>query len=154
MRAISSLVKKLAANYPDLKFAIAKTAHWSSTEKTVYYNPEEPHASWTLLHETAHALLNHDNYCRDIDLLKMERDAWNYANGTLAPVYGIAIATNFIEVHLDTYRDWLHAKSTCPTCSSTGFEHRKHSYRCLHCGSAWRTNAGTAAQIRRYVTTK
>lgn len=150
MRSTSSLVAKLANNHPGITFALGTTAHWSGDEHTVHYNPTEPHANWVLLHETAHALLEHQDYARDIDLVKMERDAWDYAAQTLAPQYGIAIANSFVDEQLDTYRDWLHTKSTCPTCQSTGYEAARQRYTCVHCGATWQTNTGIDTEIRRF----
>lgn len=153
MLAISSLVKKLTRDYPALTFAHGQTAHWSSTEHTVWYTTDEPHADWVLLHETAHGLLRHANYAYDIELVRFEKDAWQYAVQTLAPRYNLVIDPDFIEAHLDTYRDWLHAKSTCPACQSSGYEARTRQYQCLQCGTSWRTNAGLTSRIRRRVTT-
>lgn len=151
MPAISSLTQKLAANYPSLTFFADATAHWSAETRTVHYDAAEPHADWILLHETSHALLGHTDYMRDIDLLKIEREAWNYAVRELAPQYDITIDPEFIETQLDTYRDWLHAKSTCPTCESSGVETQKHQYTCLHCSTTWQTNTGIDVGIRRYI---
>lgn len=153
MPAISSLVKKLAADYPGVSFEEASRAHWSPTNHTVYYSPAETHPDCILLHETSHALLNHQQYYRDIELLKIERAAWTHAATVLAPLYGVTISAEFIEAQLDTYRDWLHTKSTCPSCHSNGLEQDKLKYFCLHCGTAWRTNVGVDVGIRRFATT-
>lgn len=153
MHATSSLAQKLAHNYPELKFAEDPYAHWSPASRTVYYDPHEPHAEWILLHEAAHGLLSHQDYIRDIELLTMERHAWHYAAAILAPQFDITIDEEFIEHHIDTYRDWLHAKSTCPSCQSTGYEAARQRYSCLHCGVTWHTNTGIDTQIRRFATT-
>lgn len=153
MPAISSLVKKLISSHPELSFEAADRAHWSAKNRTVYYCSSEPHAEFIVLHETAHALLNHQQYYRDIDLLKIERAAWTHAATVLAPLYSMTIDPEFIEAQLDTYRDWLHAKSTCPACHSNGFEQHKLSYLCLHCGTTWHTNVGVDVGIRRFATT-
>ena len=151
MPAISSLIQRLVADYPQITFVEGATPHWSVQQRTVTYNPHEPHSDWVVLHETAHALLGHDEYTKDIMLLKMERQAWDYATAYIAPRYEIEIDAAFIETQLDTYRDWLHAKSTCPACQSTGLEYSKHSYQCIHCGNSWHTNIGIETGIRRYV---
>lgn len=153
MPATSSLVKKLATNYPEITFSPGNAAHWSADTQTVYYDLSEPHADWVLLHETSHGLLSHSQYTRDIELVRIERQAWNYAASTLAPKFGIQIDSAFIEAQLDTYRDWLHIKSTCPSCQSNGYESLKHHYACLHCGANWRTNAGVDVGVKRYITT-
>lgn len=152
MRSMSSLVAKLANNHPGIAFTIGNTARWSRDEQTVYHNPGEPHADWVLLHETAHALLDHSDYARDIELLALEREAWEYASHTLAPDYGVCINPAFINEHLDTYRDWLHAKSTCPACQSNGYESSPQQYACVHCGGTWHTNTGVDREIRRFQT--
>lgn len=151
MHATSSLAQKLAHKYPLLTFAPATVAHWSSLDNTVYYNSDEQHADWVLLHETAHGLLGHRDYMRDIKLLAVEREAWHYAATVLAPQFDITVDSDFIETQIDTYRDWLHAKSTCPTCQSTGYETSQQHYSCVHCGAAWRTNTGIDTEIRRFV---
>lgn len=150
MVATSSLSKKLASKYPHISFQPDNRAHWAPALRTVFYCPDEPHADWILLHETAHGILNHQDYSLDIELLQLERDAWHHATTVLAPDCGITIDPDFVESHLDTYRDWLHTKSTCPHCHSNGIEQSKHYYLCLHCHGTWRTNTGVTTNIRRY----
>jgi hypothetical protein len=151
MRSTSSLVQRLARDFPRLSFTTtAKPSYWSSTHQTVFYNPSEPHADWVLLHETAHAILAHDSYPRDIVLLQIERDAWHYAQTVLAKRYDIAIDNEFAESQLDTYRDWLHTKSACPACDMTGVETSAQHYTCLMCGHGWQVNVGIDVAIRRY----
>ncbi len=152
MHTTLSLANKLAKAYPNLTFTQGEHAHWSPDKQTVYYSLRESHAAWVLLHEAAHGLLGHTNYNRDIELLTIERDAWQYAAHTLAPQFNLSIDPEFVETQLDTYRDWLHAKSTCTTCQSNGIEHAKHRYQCLHCGSTWRVNTGIDVHIRRFAT--
>lgn len=150
MPTTSSLVAKLSHDFPNVSFVKDDLSRWSAVESTVYYNLTEPHVDWIILHELSHACLKHTQYTRDIALLAMERDAWQHAADALAPRYGITIDEDFIEDHLDTYRDWLHAKSTCPACTQNGMEYARKRYRCLACGHEWRTNNGTQTRIRRY----
>lgn len=153
MQATSSLITKLAASFPSLTFAEGEYAHWSPSTKTVFYCPHEPHATWVMLHETAHGVLAHHDYSRDIELLRLEQEAWAYVTAVLAPRFDIIIDSEFIEAQLDTYRDWLHSKSTCPACQSNGYEDTKHHYRCLHCNTSWHTNTGINVEVRRFITT-
>lgn len=146
----SSLVAKLTQDYPEYRFIQGPVSRWESKHTTIHYNPSEAHSDWVVLHELAHACLAHASYQRDIELLQMEREAWHYAKTSLAPRYAIEIDPEFIEDHLDTYRDWLHTKSTCPACSLNGMELAKHRYQCLACGHQWRTNAGTKTRVTRY----
>ena len=49
---------------------------------TIFYADTADSAS--LLHEVAHSSLNHAEYARDIELLQMERDAWEFTSSVLA----------------------------------------------------------------------
>lgn len=150
MHSTTSLINKLQKDFSQFSFIESDVSHWSHTKNTVFYNADDPHNDWVVLHELAHACLNHSDYRRDVELLAMERDAWHYAVTTLAPRYDITIDPDFIEDQLDTYRDWLHSKSTCPQCTLNGVETSKHRYQCLSCQHTWRTNEGKQVQIRRY----
>ena len=79
----------------------------------------------------------------------MKRDAWNFANTNLALKYGIQIDKDFIEDHIDTYRDWLHYKSSCPNCGLNGFEKNKGQYICPACGREWKVNEARNCNIKR-----
>lgn len=151
MPKINSLAKKLANAFPDLTFEVSDDFRWSPEEKVIYYCPENrDEASCELLHETAHGLLQHADYERDIDLLKMERDAWTYAQKELAPRFNIKITDDHIEDAIDSYRDWLHARSLCPHCSQTGIQTKINTYSCLGCNESWHTNEARRCALRRY----
>ncbi|NLA43173.1 hypothetical protein GX865_03435 [Candidatus Saccharibacteria bacterium] len=150
MLSTTSLIKKLRLDFPHLKFKKSDVSRWSHSRQTIYFNPNEKNANWIILHELGHACLKHASYQRDIELISMEKDAWQYALDKLSDRYDLSIDQDFIEDHINTYRDWLHAKSTCPGCSLTGVEKSKHNYHCLGCGQGWSTNEGTQVRIQRY----
>jgi len=150
MPKISSLAKTLAVTYPELSFKVSDDFRWSPDNTTIYYCDE---AACELLHETAHALLEHADYTRDIDLLKMERDAWTYAQQELAPRFNVEITDDGIEDALDSYREWLHARSRCPHCSQTGIQTEVKAYTCLGCDESWQTNDARRCALRRYTKT-
>lgn len=158
MVKITSLTRKLQASaqqHPHLAcltFQRGETFRWDHTACVIYFDPDVAHAESYLLHEFGHALLAHTTYTRDIELIAIERAAWEKA-AKLAPEYGIAIDTELIENTLDTYRDWLHARSRCPQCTATGIQTSSHSYRCLACTQSWRTNEARTCALRRYTTT-
>lgn len=117
----------------------AKSFYWSPSNHTVYYAPDElttPDGQWKLLHELAHARLNHQTYKTDFELLQLEVAAWQEA-AAMAQRLDQQIDRNYIEDCLDTYRDWLHQRSTCPTCGSVGLQHTPKEYRCHNCLSIW-----------------
>ena len=69
---------------------------------TLYrYNSD---SSYLLLHEAGHALLEHNKHSRDIGLVAMERDAWQYAKVELAEL-SLTIPAKIVEDNLDTYHD-------------------------------------------------
>lgn len=116
---------------------------WSPRDKAVHYVAErlqEKIGQWSLLHEIAHGLLHHHTYTSDFELLQLEIAAWDKAK-ELSQELRIDIDDNYIEDCLDTYRDWLHQRSTCPTCGSTGLQHDAREYRCHNCMSTWHVSA-------------
>jgi len=147
MQSTPSLIKILREAHPEFLFKVGNTFHWSPQEKTVFYADDDPAA---LLHELAHAILGHNHYLRDMELIEMERDAWAYATETLAQRYLIAIQDEMVQEALDSYRDWLHARSNCPQCGSTGIQSASFLYKCVACDTAWRVNEARQCALRRY----
>lgn len=150
MPSTSSLVKQLSTAFPAITFQAGQDFTWSPTTKEIFY-PSDSHDTARLLHELAHALLEHHRYDRDIQLLTMERDAWEFARAKLAPRYRVTVTEQDIQADLDTYRDWLHARSTCPHCSATGVQSDKNVYRCIACTTSWKVNEARFCQLRRRV---
>lgn len=149
MPSMSSLIHKLKPAFADLIFTEAKQFAWSPAERTIYYNPDLPDAPLLLLHEVSHASLNHREYRRDVELLAMETAAWEKAKEH-ATTYEVPIDTEVIQDHLDTYREWLHARSTCPNCSANGYQVEVARYECLACLHTWRVNEARLCALRRY----
>ncbi len=150
MPLTTSLADKLRQDYPSLVYVEGDDFHWSPSRRTVtFINNSLDQAS--LLHELSHALLGHEDYKKDISLIEMERDAWQYAKDTLGKTYGQVISVDVIEDALDSYRDWIHARSTCPTCQATGIQTKKEEYKCLACRAKWRVNEARVCALRRYI---
>lgn len=153
------LVKKLknrATQYPHLSRLVlqkGETFGWNHTACAIHYNPASPDAEYYLLHEFGHAMLQHSDYTQDINLLKMERAAWDEAR-TIGSDYAINIPEDTVEDALDTYRDWLHNRSLCPECSATGIQVAPLLYQCTACHSQWRVNEARSCSLRRYLTKK
>ncbi len=155
MESITSLSKKLKK----AKFATPGGAaislqqsdnfYWDPAANTVFYNPNAQNASLFLLHELGHALLGHGAYNTDIELIGMERAAWERAK-QLCHQYGIAAQSDIVQDSLDTYRDWLHARSLCPHCGATGVQAGAQSYQCFNCNTTWRVNEARTCALRRY----
>jgi hypothetical protein len=148
--SIASLITKLAADYPHFAFMPAEEFRWNPKENTVFYDSSSNNASF-LLHELAHAVLGHSEYARDIELIELERSAWEFVKKNLSRTYEVTLNDEIIEDSLDTYRDWLHARSTCPTCQSTGIETKKYEYKCIACGTLWKVNDARICALRRRI---
>lgn len=147
------LIKQLENNFNEQLVAVSfkKSDYfsWDHAANTIYYNPSDPNVEQLLLHEASHALLAHKEYSRDIELLAMERDAWQQAVRT-GLQFGITVQNDTVEDALDTYRDWLHARSTCPYCSATGVQTACFTYSCIACSKQWRVNEARMCSLRRY----
>mgnify|MGYP001616553180 CR=1 FL=1 len=150
MRSTHWLLDQLQTDYPQFVFETANEFWWSAAKRTIYLDPQAPHSQAFSLHELSHALLDHQGYEYDIDLIKLERDAWEHAQIALAPLYDLVIDDQTIQNNLDTYRDWLHARSTCPDCQATGLQSKEQHYRCIACGQTWRVNEARLCALRRY----
>ncbi|MDO4271956.1 MAG: hypothetical protein Q4C83_03195 [Candidatus Saccharibacteria bacterium] len=143
----NQLIARLQNDFPDFAFVYDERPHWSAPTKTIHYSDDDMQT----LHELGHALLGHSNYGQDVELLQIERAAWDKAR-ELAPSYGLGIDEEVIEEALDTYREWLHARSKCPRCSQTGVQGVNSSkYLCPTCHAVWRPSAAKAGILRRYI---
>ena len=136
-----SLVGKLRADYPQFIFKSGRREHWSPKTSTITFNPgQKPlDLKYSLLHELAHALLGHRTYQTDFELLKLEAEAWELAS-KIGRGYGMQIDTGHIQNCLDTYRDWLHRRSTCPDCDVHVLQASSNRYVCFNCGTSWKVS--------------
>ena len=128
---------------PEMHFKESDVFFWSPRTRAVHINSQllnTPRGQWALLHEVAHAKLNHTDYKNDFGLLRLEVEAWEAA-GDLANEFGMKIDEDHIQDCLDTYRNWLYARSTCPTCMQSSLQVDKTNYECLACATRWRVSA-------------
>lgn len=146
MRNILSSLQKL---YPDLRFTASDQYCWSPETGEIMYIKSDlsskildlRSAEWSLLHETGHALLEHQTYHADVELLRLEVAAWERAK-LLAAELDIKIDEDHIQDCLDTYRDWLDKRSVCPTCATKSLQQDNHSaYHCYNCHATWRVSS-------------
>jgi len=139
--SLANLLNLIRNDYPELSFVETTQFSWHSGKKVVYFKSaatelEEVKNTWALLHELGHALLNHSNYRYDIELLQLEVEAWEKCS-ELAEKYNIQISDDYIQDCLDTYRDWLHLRATCPTCFARSLQTSPKQYNCINCHTQW-----------------
>ena len=134
---LHKLVRQITNDFPDIEFRLSSRFSWHAGNKHISYRQiNDIQAVWALLHEIGHAKLSHSDFASDIDLLQKEVAAWAQAH-EIAKHYGVAINQDYVEDNLDSYRDWVHVRATCPTCYERCFQTDKHTYACHNCGAEW-----------------
>ncbi len=149
MVSTKSVLKSVRQLLPDVTFVADQDFAWNPEQKTIYYSIDDPDFAARLLHEAGHASLKHTDFKKDIQLVEIERDAWQKAE-QLAEEIGLKIDKSVIQAHLDGYRDWLHARSLCPDCQQNGIQSGDNIYKCILCGKYWRVNDARRCELRRY----
>lgn len=140
--SLEALLQQIRYDFPDLSFEESAHFSWHAGKKRVSFKKSEAneeYQAWSLLHELGHALLGHTGYRFDIELLQLEAAAWQKAH-ELAKDYGIVIDEDYTQDCLDTYRDWLHLRATCPTCFARSLQATPRRYRCFNCQTEWRVS--------------
>lgn len=139
---MDKLVFQLNNDFPQLIFKSSNGFCWSPIHKTIMYNPKNSSlkGSWALLHEVGHGLLNHVSYSTDFELLHLEVAAWDKALD-LQTKYKQKIDPEHIQNCLDTYREWLHRRSTCPVCGNNCLQQTINKYQCFNCHTSWKVTA-------------
>lgn len=135
----NSLLNSLKLQLPTITFMEDAKFYWSPATKTIYMNStklEEKEGQWALLHEAAHATLDHQVYNTDAELLRLEVEAWQEAQ-KMSRKMNQVIDEDHIQDCLDTYRNWLYARSSCPTCALNSLQIDETTYLCLNCSTRW-----------------
>jgi len=151
MSSTISPIERFTRDYPTLRFQEGTDFLWNPADRIIFYDPLDPHVNEHLLHELSHAELGHITYESDIELIALERDAWYHAKKVLAPLFSLQITSDVVEDDLDTYRDWLHARSLCPQCKQNGIQTDDREYTCLICQAKWKVNQAMGCALRRYI---
>jgi hypothetical protein len=134
---MNQLINTLRSQYPNVQFVVGDVTKWCPADKIVTYKSQATEKdSWSILHELGHALLGHQSFESDLDLLGKEIAAWDKAD-EIAASLKLHINSTHRENCLDTYRDWLHQRSACPTCANQGLQTNFNTYTCLNCSGAW-----------------
>lgn len=139
----SDLLILLKTAYPEVIFKAGEDFSWHPDERTVYYIDSQIGAisgNLQLLHETAHACLEHQDYDFDSELIRIELEAWRKCR-ELSIKYDQPVESRYIEDCLDSYRDWLHKRSTCIDCGQVSLETGPFLYKCFNCQASWRVPA-------------
>lgn len=148
--AVPSLINELAGAFPSIDFVDGDSFYWSPRKQVVHFVSKALNSdtgNWSLLHELGHALLEHQTYASDFELVKLELAAWEKAK-VLGRKYDVVIPEDHIQDCLDSYREWLYLRSTCPTCMNSSQQIDAHTYSCFNCNTVW--HVSRSRQCRSY----
>lgn len=151
---MKELLKKLERDYPHIVFLKGAQFRWSPKTNEVVYSLEGKStspAAWSLLHEVGHALLGHQRYTSDFELVEMEAAAWQKAQ-EVGKIYNIVIDADHVQDCLDSYRDWLHQRSACPQCEARSLQQENGEYRCFNCSTEWHVSTSRFCRPYRMTT--
>lgn len=129
---------------------------WSPYTKTVYYNSRRMGTNTGkigLLHEIGHGILAHRVYKYDMELLKMEMEAWDIVR-KLAPKYNLDIDEEHIARCISSYDHWLSKRATCPDCANFSLQKDRSTFGCFACGSKWKVNDRKDRRVKRTITSR
>lgn len=144
----------IITDFPQFTFVAGKGFMWSPHTKSIIYDARRKdfnNGKIALLHEIGHALLGHRLYKYDMELMRMEMDAWDMAR-TLAQRYGVPIDEEHIAHTIATYDAWLTKRATCPDCQNFSLQKGRDEYGCFACGSVWQVNWRKDRRVTRHVT--
>lgn len=148
--------RRLMADFRGTNFVEADEFYWSAKNNTVYYNSDrlqKIEGIYRLIHEIGHATSDHKNFQSGVQLLSLETEAWESAK-KIAGRYGITIDSEYIENCLDSYRDWLHTRSTCPNCKTVSVEADENVYKCFNCLQKWQVSSNQRSRCYRQKITR
>ncbi len=126
-----NFLETLKTSYPEFTFKPGRKFLFRP-RKSIFYIESDENFRLLLLHELAHALLGHFSFDKSLERLQIERDAWEKTR-ELCETHSIPFSEEFANSELDTYRDWVHQKTLCPSCGLTCLEVNSESLYCPFC---------------------
>lgn len=138
------LLEQLQKENPEITFQKSNQFSWNLEHKKIrYINPsthqEESASSSKLLHELAHAKLDHHNYRSDLELLKIESSAWSLTK-KLCQEYGVKLDPDEQSEALQSYINWASSRSQCPSCKQNGLQTKQTEFLCPNCKDRWKVS--------------
>ncbi len=133
--AQNNLLEQLRKDYPDIIFEPGDRYIFHPPNTIFFVADSEDYL--LLLHELGHALIGKTDYNQDIELLRIESEAWAKA-AELCDTYHLDYDNDRAQDSLDSYRDLLHHNSLCQSCNLNGYQDDAGAYHCPLCGATWR----------------
>lgn len=148
----STVAKQLIDVYKaTFKMVSSDIFRWAAESNSVFYDEKRLDTKQglnSLMHEIGHGLLNHRNFELDIDLINMEKSAWQKTK-ELSDEYSSPYDQEYAESCLESYRTWLHERAKCPNCDQVSLEESPQQYACFNCFTKWRVSKDQLCQIQR-----
>lgn len=144
------MVQTLTQQFKQVAFKPGDLFMWSPQDNTVYYETdrlEDKQGQLALLHEVAHALLAHQTFVYDVELIRKEIEAWRKTR-ELAGTHGLDFDEEYCHTCLESYREWLYRRSRCPQCHEAGVQ-TDDKYHCFVCGQDWQVSDNRCGQLYR-----
>ena len=150
----AEFVERLTQDFKEVKFkrgARRFSCQLRGGVFVIFLGPPCPKYGLLTLHELGHGLCKHKDYTTDVSRIKIESQAWERAKTVLLEYRARAFDEDgkvcdaelarilpewdeeFVQEKLDTYRDWLHAKSRCKKCGLTRYQTEDGEYHCPRC---------------------
>ena len=142
---------RIFSKFPQFEFQSGDTFRWSPTTNTIVYDGARVATGsglMALLHEISHAVLGHSNYQWDVQLLRMEAEAWEKTE-VICRDEEIHFDSNQMQDCLESYRQWIYQRSLCPNCNNTGIQQSSDEYACVLCDKHWGVPASQVCRITR-----
>ena len=146
-------MEAITKDFPQFTFVPGNFFMWSPQGKAIHYDTRRKKTNEgkiALVHEVGHALLGHRLYKYDMELIKMEMDAWDMVR-RLAPKYNLYVDEEHIARCIATYDAWLTKRATCPDCQNFSLQKGRDEYGCFACGSIWEVNWRKDRRVTRKV---
>jgi hypothetical protein len=144
---------EIIKDFTDFEFLPGRFNMWSPATKTVYYDSRRLKTNKGkvgLLHEIGHGILGHRVYKYDMELLRMEMEAWDIVR-QLAAKYDLEIDEEHIANCISSYDNWLSRRATCPDCNNFSLQKDRSHFACFACGSKWKVNDRKDRRVTRTV---
>lgn len=149
---METLLNRLIAEYPEVRFVEGSSYYWSPSTQQVFYSSGQllnQVSDYSLLHELSHALLDHISFKSDYELLLMEMAAWEHAK-KLSKKYAVSIDDDHVQDCLDSYRDWVYRRSICSRCGAKSLQCDKNVYQCFNCHNSWHVTSSRMCRPYRH----
>lgn len=147
---------ELITDFTEINFIPGSYFMWSPNNQAIVYDTKRLKTNsgrLALLHEIGHACHNHRIYKYDMELIRIEMEAWDFVREH-AHRYGIKVDEDHIARCIESYDYWLTKRATCPDCRNFCLQKGRDEYGCFACGAVWQVNWRKDRRVKRTVVSR